>query len=909
MLTVFSSELLSLFFAIFLPTAQFCSLNQKFYSQKQLCFSLFLAFFLALALASVFSYFMSLIEDLPLTLFFESYNFSFIPAFTAFCSFSFFFILNERFFDETFQNKARERKIKITLLLVFTLFSAFFSLLFLNALFILLFISSAFDAIKNAKMPKQIIFDEKTKNTYYTQESKTNIKLKHKPNIYLLLLESYQSANALKKCYGLDDSPTNELFANNNFTDYKNVYSNSHSTNRSLSDLLRCKLFFTAAANTKEAFVLDVLRENGYGCEFFDTQFYVFGEYMKKNEYSTFFIPQSVRLLYLYLGPLWGQSKYLRKFVKDIDPFEVDINFNKLFQSFKERIHIKKTKPTFYALRFGANHINVRNKWSNDQSQFITTTYPIYFKEGQEQIKQVVTTIIEKDPQALILAIGDHGALRHYNINEVANNLKESLTKCEVTNKEFALDLFSVRCAIRWTHPHKSHNKVLSHVNIFPYIFESLGAGDSLLDNLQPNISIYALNNSLVVSEGKVLKEIKPYKDTEYYKNLKQAFLEQKACYEECLLLAYGCKGGEQIEILEQTYKKFPDAQELQLQYITALYDYNRASDAIEIAQNILSYSKHKELQIKYFSMLSEIYPAKLINILNKEKISSLTLGCKNEVIKAYIRCGHIENAHELIKQVIELHCNNRSSFACISRSLIALKDHRTLFAIASSIKKRSTFYDFHIYLLIATFISKDWIKAEQYAMQAVKDWPKEIWAWLLYSSTLEKNNKAKDAILVLLQACRLCSQARPIHVAIGHLVNKHKLSDPIYTPYKLAAHEEMEAVVSLFMRYNYINKDWYTSQLDNTKPPAMSHWHYISEGIYEGLNPTPWFDSIWYIANYPEVWRNGINPFVHFLTEGIRKLYSPSLFHNPRELFIDNPELIHDNKLLFQEMDKKWGK
>lgn len=44
---------------------------------------------------------------------------------------------------------------------------------------------------------------------------------------------------------------------------------------------------------------------------------------------------------------------------------------------------------------------------------------------------------------------------------------------------------------------------------------------------------------------------------------------------------------------------------------------------------------------------------------------------------------------------------------------------------------------------------------------------------------------------------------------------------------------------------------------------------HYFRAGAREGLNPAPWFSSHAYLSRYPAVAERGINPFLHYLTEG----------------------------------------
>ncbi len=905
MLSVLASASLTFFLAVFSPTAQFCSLNQRFYSRKQLLLSLALSFILSLFVFCISFYFFDYLSALPFVELLLSKNIHLLDGTGTLISLLLFFILNERFFDESFNEKAFEKKVKFGLLILLFLISLFLSSLIINCIFLFLLLSSCFDAYKNSKVDKQILFDEKVKNTYYIGTTKTNVKLKHKPNIYLLLLESYHSAEALKELYGIDDTVITEFFKNNNFTDYTNVYSNTHNTNNSLSNILRCRLSSSTSKNT--VFALDVLRENGYTCEFFDSQYYVFGEYIQEKEHANFYISKRVRLLYLYLGPIWGQSKYLRKIVNNIDPFDVKVDFTKLFAAFKERISIKRKQPTFYAIRFGAEHANTRESWRKDASFFTNRLYPTYMQQGRFEVSQIIPEIIKNDPHALILAIGDHGALRHGNIYEVNKDLQTALKMTKVSNRELALDLFSVRFAIRWTQAHKTQGQTLSHVNLFPYVFESLGGGEELLENLQPNISVYSRTNSLVVREGEILEKIVPNTDSEYYEKLKELFKNQKANCEECLLLASSLKHAEQVEVLAWAYEHYPQVAEVQTAYFTSLNNFGKVDKALELAEEVLAKNNNKELEVQYFNLLSEIYPQKFLEKRERGKALSENLPFKLAEIRSFIKCDDKIEANKGIDALIQTYTKDRPSFTYAMQALTAIKDYDRILSLASKVQQKEKFLDFYKFTSLAALMQNDWARAEKEAVMAINSWPSHIWTWLILSYIYEKTGKIKEAITVLSKAEQFSPRSNPIRVSIGQLATKYNIQESVFSRYKLLANKEMETVISVFLQTNCIDKNWYKSQLKPEQPIALVHWHYVSEGIFAGLNPTPWFDSVWYLANYSEVWNSGINPFLHYLQEGLEKLYSPSFVHNPKEILLQSPELIEDKMKLLFAMNKTW--
>lgn len=66
------------------------------------------------------------------------------------------------------------------------------------------------------------------------------------------------------------------------------------------------------------------------------------------------------------------------------------------------------------------------------------------------------------------------------------------------------------------------------------------------------------------------------------------------------------------------------------------------------------------------------------------------------------------------------------------------------------------------------------------------------------------------------------------------------------------------------------IDADFYRSQLEVPKEsefdPAL---HYIIEGVLEGLDPHPTFDTKYYVERNPDVYEAGVNPYFHYLIQG----------------------------------------
>lgn len=80
---------------------------------------------------------------------------------------------------------------------------------------------------------------------------------------------------------------------------------------------------------------------------------------------------------------------------------------------------------------------------------------------------------------------------------------------------------------------------------------------------------------------------------------------------------------------------------------------------------------------------------------------------------------------------------------------------------------------------------------------------------------------------------------------------------------------EEMMAVE----RCSLWSEDFYVSSYLGSSEWAISPiQHYCFVGAYQGLNPSPYFDSDYYLKSYPDVYESGINPLLHYIQYGYKE-------------------------------------
>jgi len=97
------------------------------------------------------------------------------------------------------------------------------------------------------------------------------------------------------------------------------------------------------------------------------------------------------------------------------------------------------------------------------------------------------------------------------------------------------------------------------------------------------------------------------------------------------------------------------------------------------------------------------------------------------------------------------------------------------------------------------------------------------------------------------------------------------------FVPLKVLAEERelLAGHIQTVRDSEFFDAQWYLETYPDIKDsgyaddPAM---HYLLFGGFEGRHPGPSFNTIAYYLEYPDIYRNQLNPLVHFLTYGIQE-------------------------------------
>lgn len=363
-----------------------------------------------------------------------------------------------------------------------------------------------------------------------------NIKLVERPNIYLFILESYHGLNTMRDVYHIDTEPLQSYVLSRGFTIYDNVYSNTSVTLSSMADIFSMRLNMTKEMGLHDIApigrelisgglgnqVYRILKENGYYTIYLTTEepFNYLrnkGVYLDETDADFGFKLASVTRPLCELVPRLYRYCYPpdKGTIENIQPrFR-----NRLSDNIRMVMEESKNKsPFFIGFKSGAKHTpsNGSYRWQQKDEWVSSGEYQKAVDKGNQEIFEIVDLIIDKDPSAVIVLVGDHGAWRLRGIwwdlpawNIV--NLDAVLKQNGESLDNLASDVFGTLLAIRMPEGNISKGLPMSHVNIFRHIFAALADSansDAILKRRAPSES--NLGGLEIVKDGIVQHPEKP---------------------------------------------------------------------------------------------------------------------------------------------------------------------------------------------------------------------------------------------------------------------------------------------------------------------------------------------------------------------------------------------------------------
>ena len=353
-----------------------------------------------------------------------------------------------------------------------------------------------------------------------------NIRFQKKPNVYLIVLESYHNNKAMKSIYNFDNQETEKELARRGFTIFNNAYSNYSYTMSSLLSMFTLKHHYYNLAGgslghseyrniiggVKFNPVLTVFSNNGYKNQYIHKDNYLFfpSEALSyasppRKPFKVFEIFGISQLILLddFFRAL------LNTYQGNKGGYIVEKNFQKKMQN-RIIIASDSTTPyfTFIKLTLPGHHGALWNAMGSKE------WYIKNVKKADTVFLKLVDLILEQDSEAFIILISDHGATRYRRVDHGGNDIHMLLKKRGFQEEVVAQDLFGTFLAIKFPQNAEAPLGVISHVNLFRYIFSVLCENDSILQTKVDDESYRHIDDGeayIVVRDGKPLKRWLPF--------------------------------------------------------------------------------------------------------------------------------------------------------------------------------------------------------------------------------------------------------------------------------------------------------------------------------------------------------------------------------------------------------------
>jgi hypothetical protein len=347
-----------------------------------------------------------------------------------------------------------------------------------------------------------------------TQNKNINDKIKFikKPNVYLIITESYPNKEALQRIYNFDNNLFYEKLENLNFTLHHQYYSNYNHTFSSLPSLFGMEHHYYSInfgnfdslggrsmleAKTYNP-VVDIFRQNNYKIQYLLN----INSLLPRGASVDYFSPAPP--IYLALETFLTHQDTTKKNI--IASRKLDF-LNILAEQFSK--NAANDKPTFSYIYINKPHhspskLNSRNRIEN--TKILETFRKEYYKrikKSNTHLSEIIKLILSHDKDPLIIIAGDHGPWGY--------RVKTDGYGRTIPDNLFALDRFGILMAIRFPEGyHRQYdNKFKTHVNLFRYVFAYLSDSNKILETKAKDDS-YDSGSDLAILDGRILPQYIP---------------------------------------------------------------------------------------------------------------------------------------------------------------------------------------------------------------------------------------------------------------------------------------------------------------------------------------------------------------------------------------------------------------
>ncbi len=883
------------------PTLAFSSLNATYFTTRQICGVILISSIVGCGLGAVFM------------------NFS--PPFVGMGISIVYFVFAEQFLYSI----AQEIKKRILLHFVFLscsiLCAYYIGLIPHCVLLALQLICSFYDLRKNIHLPKIKIFNSENLNSnnnefieYKTvQDFSSSIDIPSKQNVYFLFLESFHSTEAVSKLYGLSDEISHFL-RKNQFTIFENVYSNACFTDSSINTIFNMNAS-QDLYNNKIPKAFYCLKTNGYNINIYDTAVYTFMNYIKYCDYFNFNMSKLVAFLYNNFLPLFLQSKIFLYFTK-VDPFTDSASYAGVKEALKTKIY---KNNQFHIMRFGANHSSLlytwkqEDKWKNDYIQA--------YKKAEHEVKDMISFILKHDPSACIVAMGDHGAWKYRGIWRDGKDYNQAMRAHGVEPALVCMDVAGILLAVRPPDGTEIPQKTISPANVFRLVFSLLGAQGKELEFL-PNMTFFWDSN--IGGKWLIAEEGVPLADWEYQSAdvvLARNIASVGDTAMECLPIP------DILDIVQsmRAAGKYDDAVQL-LQ--AAINEKGRDTQLLLNLGNLYSATGRGKACVDLLApalhgqadpiLLPVLLKAMCYTGASKQALALVKTGIlehlpQNTQIELKAELYHlVGDIDKCIITLLSLIKNSQSSdkkeiynqqriSKKIALCMSALhKNKEAVYTIDNcynSNKSQLSLYDYAMLFETGTALSMVF-HDYQYVERRIElsfcalhtPYPATIYVWLC--GALEQQNKQHEAFTTLTNILPRMQHIPFFLEQVGLFCIRNYINDSRYKYCVRKANtylKEMEKLLIPIFDSVWYGKRYSSLLKSANMKPIMHFMHY---GRVLGLDPCPYFNSIFYCLTNRDVFAEGYDPLRHYLSSNPYDGRDPSLLFSTYSYLTRNPDV-----------------
>ena len=288
------------------------------------------------------------------------------------------------------------------------------------------------------------------------------------PSVYLLVYDAYV-INETMLAYGIDNRSQEQYLEKLDFQIYPRTYSVGGSSPSTMSRVLNASVDFygnTRRGISGDGIVQNLLRGFGYKTYgVFPSDYFIRG-ISPSYDYSfpSFSSPANTLLKAILIGE-----------------FQFDVTFNEVTkeQFILEKINFfseESEEPKFIYM-----HTNLPNHSQNSGACLVNEgeLFRERLSRANLEMRQDVEIIIENDPEAIVIVVGDHGPYLTKNCTTTMSSYDIS----EISRLDIQ-DRFGTFLAIRWpTEDFELYDEIVVLQDLFPVIFAYLFQDQRLLES------------------------------------------------------------------------------------------------------------------------------------------------------------------------------------------------------------------------------------------------------------------------------------------------------------------------------------------------------------------------------------------------------------------------------------------